>query len=92
MPLCRFRAGFCLALLCGGAVARADDAVGILRVDVASNETVAEGNPLSGGKGNVPKADRGAFERAVQDLMKFIPKMPPLMIVPSWIFMEQGQS
>ena len=32
MPLSRFRAGFRLALLCGAASARADDAAGILRV------------------------------------------------------------
>ena len=46
MPLSRFRAGFRLALLCGAASARADDAVGILRVDVASNETVAVAVPF----------------------------------------------
>ena len=38
--------GFCLALLCGGMVAHADDAVGILRIDVASNETVAVAMPF----------------------------------------------
>ena len=46
MPLSRSRVGLCLALLCGGAVARADDAVGILRVDVASNGTVAVAVPF----------------------------------------------
>lgn len=46
MPLSRFRVGFCLALLCAALSARADDAVGVLRVDVASNETVAVAVPF----------------------------------------------
>ena len=48
------------------------------------------GDPLRGGKGRIPKADRGAFGAAVEDLRKFMPKMPPIMVMPSWIFMEPG--
>ena len=50
-----------------------------------------EGNPLSG-KGNVPQADKSAFERAVQDLMKFLPKTTPLMVVPTWVLMTPGEA
>lgn len=46
MPLSRFRVGFCLTLLCAALSVRADDAVGVLRVDVASNETVAVAVPF----------------------------------------------
>ena len=52
-----------------------------------------DGKPLDGGA-NMPRKDKSAFQKAVRDAMKYLPKvrLPPLMITPSWIFLDSDEA